>query len=310
LGELMEIWSIIRDEHHRLEALVRQAEAEPHDELIAAAREELIAHIRAEEEALDRALLSHSGFESAVAAVHEENRKLLALCEELAGAAPARCPSILDAIEVALSGHIEAQTKILPVAEHTLTRHASEHLKHAFETAKHAHLEGVSVVETTSASPGSVPLNPSSAKTGTEFMKVLDRIHRQESESLFVCETAIDLLKHPEYRSLLGEIAEEHLHKVREIELLTGDRPNGSAGKVAGWTKLYAAAVFGDKATLKTVRSAEEKARVSYERMLHNGRSEGHVRALLEPLVASVQCHVDQIDSGRESTEMAKEIAE
>jgi rubrerythrin len=300
----MEIWSLIREEHQRLEALVREVEAAPGEEQVAHGREELIAHIRAEEQTLDPALLSHSGFDSAVAAVHEENRKVLALCGELAGSAPERWPSVLDAIEVALSGHIEAQNKILPVAEHTLTHHAAEHVKHEFEAAKHALLEGAAGGL---VSPELAPAAP--WQSDPESVHALERVLRQENESLFLCETAIDLLKHPEYRSLIGEIAEEHLEKAREMKKLLAGSRHSRAGKLAGWTKLYAGAVVGDKATLKIVRSAEEKARRKYERMLRDGHSSRDIGVLLEGLVAAARRHEDQIGSGLESTEKAAEIA-
>jgi hypothetical protein len=309
----MEIWSIVREEHHRLEALVREAKSAPADKLIVRLSQELIAHVKAEEQTLDRALLSHSGFEKAIAEVHEKNRRLLALCDELDGSPPARRASVLDAIEAALAGHAETQNKMLPVAEHTLKRHAAERVKHEFESAKHARLERVRNGEFASASLNELPLTSANAASLSDCKpassRALERISRQENGLLFVCETAINLLKHSEYRSLVGEIADEHLQKTREIRSLLGREPSAAGGKLAGWTKLYAAAVVGDKATLKVVRSAEKKARVRYQRLLRDGHFIADERPLLQSLSAAAHRHEDQIEAGLESTETAAEIA-
>jgi iron-sulfur cluster repair protein YtfE (RIC family) len=139
----VEIWTIIEEDHRKIEAILRQLYDDRYDrrELLRQLREELIAHTAAEEKANYPVLREIGGFAKEIdhaVAEHDELRRILEGLERLQNEP---WSAALQRLQKAVKDHIDDEEwRLLPVARKELPYHVAEHMKHEFERAKHAQL--------------------------------------------------------------------------------------------------------------------------------------------------------------------------
>jgi hypothetical protein len=137
----MEVWNLIEEDHRRLEALACQLERHDHDEKLALEfKRALIADLEAEDQAVYRVLYPRSGFKQRISDVLVTDSALRKLAEELEGVPAHERVSLIPVIKAALAEHVRQDKHILPVAKKELPHHMWEHLKHEYESAKHAEI--------------------------------------------------------------------------------------------------------------------------------------------------------------------------
>ena len=302
----MEVWGLIGESHHRLHALACQLERYQDDDIVARQlKHELAAELEAEKGSVYRVLRSRSGFKERIARALEANAIMLASAEELDRASPRRRLTIVDDIKRGLTEHMEQDAYIVPVAKKELPFHQWEHLKHEYESIKHGELTRSKGETASSAEAKRIQsmraLELGATKNGAAVLDFMRRIERCEKQSVYACQAAIDRVEEAEHRSLLGQIAEDHLRHANALgeilSALKGKPDRSSNGGASGlWARVFISAFLGERPILKAVRANEERTIRTYEHMLQDEPVPKESPEFLQSLVEEGRKHIEEID--------------
>ncbi|HLH91983.1 MAG TPA: hemerythrin domain-containing protein [Xanthobacteraceae bacterium] len=271
----MEIWTIIEQDHRKIEDLLRHLRDEQDEPLVQHLKHTLSAHMRGEEGAVYPTLRAIPGFAELIDAAIAEHRTLRGMMDQLAATDGSGRPAIAERLEAAFKAHSEGEERgIFPLAKKELPHHVVEHMKHEFESAKESdetgsapHIpHGEHAPAPTADAAAGARRNASNDALG----EVLERLVRAEQAVVAAYEAAIDRLAEEGHRSALGQFAEDHrrhLHDFSRMLEAMGRAPPGGGGRtgIAEWSGVALGGLFGDTAVLKAMRSNEEVTLSAYD---------------------------------------------
>jgi hypothetical protein len=192
---------------------------------------------------------------------------------------------------------------MFPVAMRELQFHVWEHMKHRYESVKRAAIMSSKGQTHAPADLDMIEaiqsLQPSSRNADDAPAARLDRIQRIEGGQVLACQTAIDRSEQSSHRSMLGEIAENHLSAVellRDFCTSTAERPTARPRPSRGpWARVVWSATLGETSLLKAVAANERKSGRLYSQMLSEDGLPRSARGLIEILSRKAEEHAQTV---------------
>ncbi len=291
----MTIWGLIEEDHHHLKALIERLQREhERDELAQELAHQLTADLEAEEKAVYDVLFKRPGFRPSVSRMLLHDEEMRGMAEYLAASPAHSRPRRIQELKTALARHIEEGAYVHPVAHRELPHHLMEHMKHEYEWAKHAAMrrltEGTTELTPFDSDLRALTKELESRSDTARERQTLEHLLKNEQDSAFICQAALDRSQEASHRSLLGEVAESHLRAAEKIgtalsALHDNTKQTKHAGWLPAWLRVLCSAFMGEKLLLRAVRSHEEHARHKHERMIRSDQSGTGIRKLLDHLI-------------------------
>lgn len=138
--------------------------------------------------------------------------------------------------------------------------------------------------------------------TQTDLNELLESLIELDFDAAEAYEAAIDRLDDPERKRKLGEFRADHLRHTNELGKILQDSgrtpPSGGDFKrMLTKGKVVMAALAGDKAILKAMKTNEDDTNTAYERAVNNDIVPAQVRDTLRGGLADERRHRDWIVS-------------